>query len=77
MLYVFEMVEFQKCGSVLPHYLSTKKPTYSMQKSKFHLYFETFLILLARIQGPNGNMQMMSVIDALKCKMTNMRHRFT
>ena len=77
MLYVFEMVEFQTYGSVLPDYLSTKKPTYSMQTSKFHLYFETFLILLARIQGPKGNMQMMSVIDALKCRMANMRQCLT
>ena len=71
------MVEFQTCGGVLPDNLSTKKPTYSMQTSKFHLYFETFLILFARIQGQNGNMQMMSVMDALLCRMANMRKCFT
>ena len=71
------MVEFQTSGSVLPDYLSTKKPTYSMQKTKFHFYFETFLILLARNQGPNGKMQMISVIDPLKCRMANIRQCFT
>ena len=71
------MVEFQICGSVLPDYLNTKKPTFSMQTSKFHLYFETFLILLAQIHGPNGNIQMISFIDALKCKMANIRQCFT
>ena len=45
------MVEFQTCDSVLPDYLSTKKPTYSMQTATFHLYFEAFLILLATDPG--------------------------
>ena len=71
------MIEFQTCGSVLPDYLRTKKHTYLMQTSKFHLYFETFFILLARIQGPSGNMQMMSVIDVLKCRIANMRQCLT